>query len=253
MVSGSTSSKNILYFLVAYLILWILLFEFILPVNEILPKPSIVILSFGALWNVYHLPINFLSTVSIIYLSIAVSYLLIFLLKGFLIKNNHLVKNFFISLHWFSIYIPGIVLGLFLIYWFPNSFIITFVFALCIVFFSIVNKFQMELSHINHNYVDSAKSLGADEKIISNKIIWNSIQHKLADHIIEMHYYLWTVLIIFEFIKGEYGLGVIFKQALNYKDLSALFSASIITGITLFAGLQALKYLRNKFFHWGTT
>ncbi len=252
MISGRNFFKNIFYFLTAYIILWILLFEFILPANEILPSPSVVILSFGALWNVYHLPVNFLSTVSVIYLSIAFSYFLIFLLKEFLIKDNHFIKYFFISLNWFSKYIPAAILGLFLIYWFPDSFLITFAFAFCVVFFSLINKFQLELSHINNNYVDTARSLGADEKIISNKIIWNSIQHKLAGSIIELHYYLWTILIIFEFIKGGYGLGSIFKQALNYKDLSALFSASIITGITLFAGLYTLKYLKNKFFHWGT-
>lgn len=252
MASGKTSNKNILYFLAAYLVLWILLFEFILPANEILPKPSIVILSFGALWKDYNLPLNFFSTVSNVYLSIAVSYLLVFVLKRILIKSNHFVKNFFNSLNWFSKYLPGIIIGLFLIYWFPYSQLINFIFVLGIAFFSLIIKFQDEIKHLNHTYVDSARTLGADEKTISNMVIWKSIQHNLVGHFIELHSYLWSALIIFEFIKGGYGLGNIFKQALNYKDLSALFSVSIITAITIFAGLYAFNYIRNKFFHWST-
>lgn len=250
MAAAESTSKRIPYFLITYLVLWIALFEFVLPINKILPKPSIVILSFGDLWKDYRLPVNFLSTVTGVYFSIAVSYFLIFFLKSILIKKDHLIIDFITSLNWFSRYLPGMVIGLFLIYWFPFSAWTTIVFITGVAFFSLASKFGTELNQLDRAYIDSAKSLGADSKAISNKIIWKSIQRNIADHILEMHGYLWGLAIIFEFIKGGSGLGGIFKQALNYNDLSALFSVSVITAVTVFAGFHAVNFIKTKFIHW---
>ena len=89
MRSAKTSRKKIYYILLAYFLLWILWFEFILPVNDILPKPSVVLLSFGALWSDYHLPMNFIATFSTIYLSLAAAYFALHFTSGFMAKENH--------------------------------------------------------------------------------------------------------------------------------------------------------------------
>jgi ABC-type nitrate/sulfonate/bicarbonate transport system permease component len=242
--------KKIYYFLLAYLILWVVLFEFILPVNNILPKPSIVIQSFGALWLDYNLPINFLSTVTVIYISLTISYFILKWVSVFLAKGSNPVSDFILSLEWFSEYIPGIIFGFLLIYWFPDSEIIEFVFAFGTAFSSLVIKFQKESGKVSKEFIDAAESLGVSGELLIKEVKWKAIQPEVMKHIFYLHFYIWTLLIVFEFIKGGYGLGSIFKSALEFNDISALFSIIVITGLTVYLGNSILKYLRNKFFFW---
>lgn len=242
------SSDKLPYFLLTYLILWVVLFEFILPVNNIFPKPSIVFETFPDLWDEYNLPLNFISTISAVYVSLILAYFFVWFLSSFLIKKDAFLYNFILSLEWFGEYIPGIILGIFLIYWFPDSIFIEYIFAFLVSFFSIsifINKEYKE-SH----YTDSAKSFGLSEKIITEKVAFKLLQPKIFNHLLELHFYLWTLILIFEYIKNQFGIGVIYRKALEFDDLSALFSNSIITGITIYAGYSLIKFFKNKFFSW---
>ncbi len=244
------SSKHLKFFILTYFLLWVVLFEFIIPPNQFLPKPSIVILSFSALWKVYNLPVNFVVTISAIYFSMLSAYWVIYILRNFLIKHNHILSEFIFSLNFFSEYIPGIIIGMFLIFWFPFSNYIEFLFAFGTSFFSLLIKLKEEVSSVGKEYIDSAKSLGAGDDIIRKKIIWNAAQPGLIRHLFDLHLYLWTVMIVFEYIKGRYGLGNIFRTAMRYEDLSALFTGTLIVGATVYLGIRIIVYIRNKFFSW---
>jgi ABC-type nitrate/sulfonate/bicarbonate transport system permease component len=155
-----------------------------------------------------------------------------------------------LSLHWFSVYIPGIVFGIFLIYWFPASSYIEYVLAFLIAFFSLIIKLREEVGNVKREYIDSALSLGITEKEIAKKVIWESLQPAVLKYITVLHFNIWSVLIVFEFIKGGYGLGNIYRIALNYKDLSALFTVSIIISLVIFLINILIHYVKRKFHHW---
>ena len=250
MRSAKTSRKKLYYLLIAYFLLWIVWFEFILPVNDILPKPSVVLLSFGALWSDYHLPMNYIATFSTVYLSLIAAYFALHFSSGLFAKENHLITTLISSFHSFSLYVPGIILGLFLIYWFPHSAYIGFVFIFLTAFFSMLIKYQSEIPKVDNAYIAAAESMGAGEKIINSRIIWKSVQPALAKHILELHLYAWSVLLMFEYIKGGYGLGTIIRLSLEFRDLSALFTTAIIIGVTIFIGTLVIKYSEKKFLHW---
>ncbi len=250
MISNRSSSNKTALFILSYFILWIVLFEFILPVNNILPRPSVVLLAFAALWNSYHLLANVLTSVSAVYLSLIVAYFAVQELSRFLILRRHYLGDFIDSLHVFSKYLPGILIGFFLIYWFRGEMFADFIFAFAASFFSIVIKFEEVSRHAKSEYVDAAVSLGAGKSIVARRIVWKSSQPELIKHIYGLHLYLWSFLIVFEYISGGYGLGSVFRYALDYKDLSALFAACLITGVIIFAGTQIIKYFKNKFLHW---
>ncbi|MGD1005868.1 MAG: ABC transporter permease subunit [Ignavibacteriaceae bacterium] len=243
-------AKNLYKYIISYFVLWILLFEFILPSNNILPKPSVVLLSFSALWHYYKLLFNFTVTISAVYLSILLAYFLTSLLSGYIVRKNHFVSEFLLSLHWFSHFIPAIVFGLFLIYWLPGSAYIEYLFAFFIALFSLVIRVNEEAAKVKHEYISSAVSLGVGESVIAKKVIWKSIQPAIIKYLIVLQFNIWSVLIAFEFIKGGYGLGRIYRLALDYNDLSVLFTISIIVGITIYLGTQLIKYFKNKFYHW---
>lgn len=246
------SAKPAYYFVLSYFLLWIILFEFILPANKILPKPSIVLESFGALWMDYQLPLNYISTVSVIYLGLVLAYFSVKILSPYLKEEQNIISAFINSIEWFSEFIPGIVIGFLLIFWFRESEYIEFVFAFAASFASMMIKFQNESLDVNQHYIDAAQSLGVSGNKLTRSIVWKDVQPKLMEHIFQVHYYVWSMLIAFEFIKGGNGLGIILRRALEFQDLSALFSVLFIIGLTIWFGTLILKYIRNKFFFWST-
>ncbi len=242
--------KNYKIYLLTYFLLWIILFEFLLPPNNVLPKPSIVLLSFGDLRKDYELPVNYLSTITSIYVSLLAAYFLIRMLVIYLIKSGSRLPDFIFSLEWFSEFIPGIVIGMLLIYWFPDSEYIEFIFAFITAFASMMIKMQNEVLTVPKEYIYSAASLGINDNMISRYVKWKAVQPQLIKHIFTLHFYLWSMIIAFEFIKGGYGLGSVLRDALAYRDLSALFSTFVIIGLTIYIGGLVIRYLKNKFFSW---
>jgi ABC-type nitrate/sulfonate/bicarbonate transport system permease component len=247
----TAKNKSTLIYVLIYFILWIVLFEFILPVNNILPKPSIVWQSFSALWQDYNLPVNYLNTISSIYLSITAGYFIIHFISPIILNKKNFLTDFIHSLNWFSNFLPGIVIGMMIIFWFPESNYIEFIFVLFTSISSFIIFLQKEISNVPSEYTDAARSLGVSENKINKQVIWNSMQSDFYNHIIDLHLYIWPMIIAFEFIKGGYGLGNIFRLALMYKDLSALFSTFIITGLTIYLGIISIRFFRNKFAYRG--
>ncbi|MFZ0452648.1 MAG: hypothetical protein WCE54_12315 [Ignavibacteriaceae bacterium] len=250
MISQKNYGKNIVYIIISYFLLWIILFEFILPSNNVLPKPSIVLDSFGALWKDYHLLRNFISSAASLYISIIAAYFLLRILNKFLLNEKTGIRNFVFSIEWFSKYLPGIVLGFLLIYWFPQSEYIKYLFIFVVIFNSLLVQHSGLFLKLNKAYIDSAVSLGAESTTISNKVVWKSIQPDLMDHIFNSHLYFWAILVFFEFANYGNGFGSIFRRALEFKDPSALVAAMIILGAVIFIGTAIFKLSKNKFFFW---
>ena len=137
-----------------------------------------------------------------------------------------------------------------MIYWFPQSEYIKYLFIFIIVFNSLLVKHAGLCIKVNQAYIDSALSIGAGNTEISNKIIWKSLQPDLMNHILNTHLYFWAMLILFEYINYGYGFGSIFRHALEFKDFSALVAAMIILAIIIFTGAKIIKLSKNKFFFW---
>jgi ABC-type nitrate/sulfonate/bicarbonate transport system permease component len=250
MIDNRQVQKKIFYSFSSIFVIWIILFEFILPSNNIFPKPSIVLESFSDLFNSYNLLINYFTTLSVIYFSILFTYILVSLSKEILLKDNHPFNSFLFSVGKISVVFPSILCGFLLIYWLPDYEISEFIFALLVSFFSFAIKIQIETSTIKNIYNDAAKGLGADEKTILKYVKWKSIQPNLIKHIIDSHIYIWTIILFFEFARNGLGLGKIFRQVLEYKDLSALFALFFITGLTIILGRLAINHLKTKHFFW---
>jgi ABC-type nitrate/sulfonate/bicarbonate transport system permease component len=242
--------KRYLPFFTLYFLLWVFFFEFIFPSNKVLPQPSIVLQSFAPLWEFYHLPQNFLITFCAVYFPLIIGFYAVKLIANLLFQEKNLLKDFLLSLKLFSEFIPGIVMALFLIMWFPNSIAIEFILSFLIVFFLLLKKVIQLSSNLYQPYLDSIKSFGFNMPLINREVAWKSILPGLKNYILEIHIYLWTILIAFEIIKGNSGLGSIFKNVLAFKDLSSLFAALIIIGVAIFLTVHLLKFFLKKIIHW---
>ena len=228
---------------------YFVLFEFILPVNSFLPRPLLIIDSIAPLFKDYNLLRNLFYSASGIYIGIFLGYLLIWAFPVFFIsilKNKVTLISSLGKLRYFPL--AGIV-ALF-IFWFPYSSISEYLFTVAFSLFFLLSVLFKETGLVKSEYVDSALSLGFTQKAIYKNIYWKSCEPVVFHSMIKLHLILWNVMLFFEFLKGGFGIGDIYRRALLYKDLSALITISIIFIIILFTGEYILKVLNKKFIHW---
>jgi ABC-type nitrate/sulfonate/bicarbonate transport system permease component len=237
------------YLVLLYFLLWILLFELILPINNIFPKPSIVFQSLFDLFKNYQLRWNYLSTVSAIYFPLILAYYLVRVLFPFILQKT-VISDIILSVEWFSRYIPGIILAMILIYWFPQSEFTKFIFAFLISFSAFMFRSKHLAENLGSEYSLALQSFGVKTNSISRKVIWKAIQPDLMAHIIRQNIYLWASVILFEYINLGYGLGTLLSKILQFKDLSALVMIFLIIGVSIFISTQLFKLIKNKFYFW---
>ncbi len=249
MTAGEGYPKKLFIYIAAWFIIWAVVFEFIVPVNKFLPAPSVLIRAFGSLWTDYRLGINLLSSVSVLYVSLALSFFLVSYLRELFFRGRGLLFNILLSLEWFAEFVPGIIIGILLVFWFPGSDYTEFLFLFCLCFASLgISLFKLR-DQINKGYREAAVSLGIKGRELS-KVEFNSVLPVLAGSLDRLHYYAWTMLIIFEFINRSYGLGAVLRNALEYKDLSAFTASLVVTGVIIYAGNRLLDLLLEKYVHW---
>jgi hypothetical protein len=244
------SDRKYIYFLSGFLLFWIILFEFILPPNQILPKPSIVVVSIISLFRDYQFLVNLFSSVAAIYFSSIVAGLFIWIFRRYLINNKNLFGYLAFSLEWISGIVPGILMGLFLIIWLPDSEFIKYIFIFFACFTFLISKIENELKKVDSEFIDAAVSLGAGKNFLSDKVYWKIVEPALAESLKGLHFYLWSMLMWFEMIKGGYGVGGVLKTAIQYKDLAGFFASVLIICLIIFIGASIIKYFKNKFVFW---
>jgi len=237
------------FLVLLYFLLWIFLFELILPVNDVFPKPSIVFQSIFDLFKNYDFGRNYLSTLSAIYFPLIAAYYLVRLLFPIFFHKTFFA-DIILSVEWFSRYIPGIILAMILIIWFPQSEVTKFVFAFLISFTSIMIKSKYLGETHGSQYSLSLRSFGIGESSLLRKVVWKAIQPELMTYVIKQNIYLWASVILFEYINLGFGLGTIFRKILQFKDLSALLMMFIIIGASIFISTQVFKFIKNKFYFW---
>ena len=251
MVSRTVFSKKpLIYTLFLLFVLWVILFEFILPESSFLPKPGIVLLSVPALFEDYHLIPDFFTTLSAVYLPSLLAYLLIFLFRQYIFSENGLLKKVMEILSSLSVFFPAILSGILLIFWFPHSFITEYIFSFIVSVCWWLIEINKAKTISNENYLVSFKSFGADNSFISKNIRWNEVKPEIFGKLESFHIHLWSLILIFEFISNESGLGSILQQTMVFHDLSALCLTIFFITAVISAGYLLVRYIENKFVFW---
>jgi ABC-type nitrate/sulfonate/bicarbonate transport system permease component len=238
---------NILF---ALFVIWIVLFEFILPENSILPRPGIVLLSIPALFEDYHLITNFFATLSAIYLPALLAYLVIFIFRNSILNRKAPINYITGFVSKLFIFFPPFLLAVIFVFWFSESFIIEYIFAFIISVFWWLAEVNLKAGSSNENYRTTFKSLGADERFINEHIVWNEIKPEVFNDLSRFHLHLWAVILVFEYVSNTYGLGSILHQTLLFHDLSALFLVIFIICVFIYLGSLFLKSIDNRFVFW---
>ena len=241
--------KNSAILLAVLVFVYVILFEFILPYNKIFPKPSILWESFISLWDTYTLLSSLLLTLSVVYTSLLVGYIVIHLKSYFVIKMYSeytgpiVVPDF---LKFFTVIFFAVLFNL----WFPESSVAEFVFGIITCALLIYSVFNKEFNRLKQEYIDSALSLGVSKNIVYRKVIYKAMQPGLVKSLISTHLKLWTVVIIYEFIGGYEGIGLIYRTTFEYNDLAAVAALGIFIAIIISLMNFLLKTAINKSIFW---
>lgn len=241
--------KSKLAFIFVLVFIYVLLFEFILPLNMVLPKPSLVFESFGYIWADYNIIEAIAITSTSVYLSLLIAYFTVSLFSSLIIKLAIEFPNAIEKLKVLR-YFPAFFFAIIFSYWFENSILAEFLFAFLssIILISI----QLVIVTKKHNkvYVDIASNLGIKRNKIYSNVIFKNIQPYLFSELIRIHYYMWVLVMVYEFINAISGFGGVYKMALIYRDFVGLFSIAILISILILFGSYIIKIIHEKLFYW---
>lgn len=241
--------KFLAKFLFVLLFVYICLFELILPANKILPKPTLLAESFISIWKDYDLLFALIVTTSVVYFAIIVGYGILFLLKNILCRIYFTFPSVISASKIFK-YFPAFFYAVMFDYWFQGSYFAEFLFALIAFTSLMVTSFIGKIANVKEDYLLFAKGIDLPGNRIFSKIIWNSCKPSIYAAIKKYNFYLWVLILLFEYIANVEGLGRIYNQMLAYKDLTDLLSVAIIMAVIIYSTNKIIYYLSLKLIHW---
>ncbi len=249
MSNKKTILINRIKFFVALLFVYVVIFQFILPVNKFLPKPSLFAESFLYIWKDYQLLIAISYTASLIYSLLILSYLFVFLVRGILIRFAIEYRQTILTLRLFR-YVPLFMLLILFSYWFPASILAEYIFVVVLVIFYFADKIFSEVKHVKPEYVLVAKNLDVSKGEIYREVYWKEFQPGLFDVINHLQFYLWLVVLVYEFVGDAHGLGVVVRNALAFNDYTALLYFLLITTLVMWCFAAILNAIEKKLVFW---
>ena len=241
--------RNNIVLFVTLLFVYIVLFEFILPVNRMIPKLSMLYESFLHIWSDYKLINAFTTTTSVIYITIIFSVIFLYVRVKSLIKLSVEMQYAFLSFQIFR-FVSVIFITVMFNFWLPNNLFAELLFGFLVATFLAVNKLFNESKNINEEYLLVARNLNLSQSEIYENVYWKSSLPALSKYYEQIHLSLWTLIFTYEFIDNSHGLGYIFRTALDYKDYTALYVVAILLSLLIWLGDSVIKFVNKKIIHW---
>ncbi|PKL83183.1 MAG: hypothetical protein CVV24_06300 [Ignavibacteriae bacterium HGW-Ignavibacteriae-3] len=249
MIRENIPLQNKLKLYLTLLFVYIVLFEFILPVNKILPRPTLLLESFVSIWFEYNLLYAFTITASVVYLSMLFGFIQIYIGAARYLKFYTLIEGSIQSLGLFLFLTPFFFLAVFN-FWFPQNVIAEFLFSFLAASFFIFQKLIHESKNIKEEYLLVARNLKTSSYDTYQDVHWKSSLPGIFKQLRQINYQLWFLILTYEFIGDQRGVGAIYHLALQYRDFTALFTLAIMCGILIWFGDLLIKQIHSKFIRW---
>ncbi len=229
--------------------IYIILFQFILPPNQILPSPASIIDSLGTLFSEYY----FISAIGLTSLLVVLIPILGFLCcyvtryySPKLFLTYDLSATLLFSFRFFSY----VFLMLFMIYWFGSSWIAELVFLMLVAGLEQKIFLASEVRKINKDYFYTLKSLGLTEKEIIRDVVSKLLKPYVFEKIHILFLLSWGWALLYEMISGSYGMGALMLQALKYNDISILTLSIVIMIVVIYVSGLLFKLIEYKIISW---
>jgi len=174
--------RILLSFFSGLLFVYILLFEFILPQNKVLPKPSILIDSVHSLFVEYNFGSALLLTFGAIYSIFILSYFILKMSSSIITTFKQIAPALGELLILKNYFLPIFLIFLFES-WFGSSMWGEYLFLFILIMGSFKAVFINNIDALNDEYLIAAKSLGVSEKVMKRDIVFKMIQPKIYESI----------------------------------------------------------------------
>lgn len=243
----SESVKNYLKFILTILFIYIILFEFIIPPNKFIPQPSVLWESIVHLWTIYNFGLALISTATIVYISIMLSFIMAIYFRGLMLKYMINYKKFLELLRVFR-YFPAFFFAILFSIWFKASLTAEIIFGFLVSIILILIKMNELIPNVKNEFIIFTHQTNPGKMF--SETYWKSILPDLMQHLHRVQFYLWTLILIYEFISDSFGVGYIYKITLMYNDLGAIISISIFMSIIVLLSNIVLKYIEKKMIYW---
>ncbi len=241
--------KFLAKFIFALFFVYVCLFEFILDVNKILPKPSLLFESFFSIWKDYDLFFALIISTSVVYLGLLLGYGSLFLLRNLLCRIYFSFPTVLVASKVFK-YFPAFFYAVLFEYWFQGSYFAEFFFSIIAFSLLMAAVFIQEIGNVKEDYLNFAKSLVIPDNKVFSQIIWNSAQTSLFKAMKKFNFYLWVLILLFEYVANVEGLGRVYNQMLAYRDLTGLISTALIIAVIIYSTNKLIDYFSLKVIHW---
>ncbi|MEN8194345.1 MAG: ABC transporter permease subunit [Bacteroidota bacterium] len=238
-----------IYIIVSFVIIYILLFEFVLTPIKFIPKPSLLFDSFISLWETYKLAIPLFATTSVIYLMLLFGSLVVTFLSKYFLKIIYEypgILNFNIPFKYLSAFFFALVFNL----WFSDSLIAEFIFAFFVVIGFLISFLRAGAKNPNEAYIASSRSIGLSNNEIYSKVIWKDLQPAVFKGLKKIHVILWSIILIYEFVGQTEGLGSVYFAAYTYNDIGAVIALGILVSLLIIFGNFVINFLIKKIIFW---
>lgn len=231
------------------LFVYVTLFELVLPVNKILPRPTLLWESLLSVWKDYNLIFELSVTTLVVYSSIIIGYLLVWLTRIPILKLLSYFGDGFSNIRIFR-YFPAFFYAVIFAFWFPASITAEFFFALVAVTFYMIVSIKENLEIITDSHLVVANNLKISGKKLFGEIFWKNLQPAVFNSILKIHYFVWILILVFEYVGDYAGLGHVYNQALVYNDFAGLFSLAIYIALLIWFGDSVIKFTKSKIIYW---
>lgn len=234
--------------ILAVILIYLILFEFIFPSNKIFPSAYVIWLSTIELLDNYNFLMNLISTISAVYISILFNYLMMKILFPYFLKHlkNSSERNF-IS---FITFIPFFFISIIFVLWLPEFIFTKYLVASLVIFPFILNELIFQKENDSSEYYDFYKSLGLKETTIKNNILFKLKEPEYFYSQLKNHSLIWSVVLIVEFLQQQEGIGNILRIAFKYQDISITFTITILILLTVYFLHFAFRKLYDKIYFW---
>ncbi len=234
---------------VSFLFIYVMIFEFIIPGTSFLPSFTTLVYSLPSLWKEYDFFNRFLLTYTVVYLSLFLGFLVLYLKRIFIIKFYYVFPEF-INLPNLLKYFPAFFFAILFTYWFQQNILAEYAYGFLYVVWLLSYSLMSSVPSVPQEFIDSAKTMGKTYNEIIAQIIWKHSLPKVFKRLEDSHYLLWVIVLIYEFIAETNGLGLIYKKALNYNDISVVLDLAVILSFVMLFGKMVLSAIKKRFVFW---
>ncbi len=235
MDNKSIKLRLILYTILGFVSYYVF-FDYLLPANKAFPKLSLIYESTFELFKHYNLFTGIAITSSVIYVTLSIVLLFIILFKNlnsFLLNFNSFIK------------VPFFLIILLFSFWFGNVLWAEFLFAFIIILIHLSYKGTSFKNKKVDQLLEFVK-LNRFSVKVTNNINGQYAKGLLVTEMRKTHFYLWTFVLIYEFIIKTGGIGTVLDNTFNNYDLAGFISLSLMIYILIYLGDFLYVLIKNK-------